>query len=56
MRSLFQNFIYTHYSLTSSLGGGYLVKMWAPWELQLYTRQHVEDGLSNVAWPFLNTT
>ena len=32
MRSLFQDFIYSHYSLTSSssLGGGYLVKMWAP--------------------------
>lgn len=32
MRSLFQDFTYSHHSLTSSrsLGGGYLVKMWAP--------------------------
>ena len=32
MRSLFQDLIYSHYSLTSSssLRGGYLVKMWAP--------------------------
>ena len=48
MRSLLEDFIYPHYSLTSSssLGGGYLVKLWAPVEASIIYKVTCEW------WPF----